>query len=135
MEYLLSKEQEIIDLCTLFNARALIRLQPSSYEESALKTLINLAAVIHQKKFNVVKNQYSRAIEVSKVGKPKWILDVDDVDLEVDTTLLKDSLIAKIPSKNGYHLITNPFDSRDFQIKYLKSIEIHRNNPTNLFIP
>lgn len=41
---------------------------------------------------------------------------------------------AVIPSKNGFHIICNPFNIQDFA-KFEYPVEIHKDNPTNLFIP
>ena len=41
---------------------------------------------------------------------------------------------SEIPSKSGIHLITNPFNLAKFSLKWPR-IEIHKNNPTNLYIP
>ena len=49
--------------------------------------------------------------------------------------------IITLPSKNGSHLITKPFDLNNFYFEWNRrynehpSIEIHKNNPTNIFIP
>jgi hypothetical protein len=43
-------------------------------------------------------------------------------------------ILASIPSKSGIHIITNPFNLAEFT-KAFPSIEVHKNNPTNLYIP
>ena len=42
-------------------------------------------------------------------------------------------IYAIIPTKNGHHIITKPFDVRNFSSQY-PDIEIHKNNPTILYI-
>jgi len=37
-------------------------------------------------------------------------------------------------SKSGLHIITTPFNISEFNKKYT-DIEIHKDNPTNLYIP
>jgi len=39
-----------------------------------------------------------------------------------------------IPTKNGYHLITDRFDVLEFK-KHFPEIEIQKKNPTILYIP
>lgn len=39
-----------------------------------------------------------------------------------------------IPTKNGYHIITKPFNLKQFREKY-PDIDVHKNNPTVLYIP
>ena len=43
-------------------------------------------------------------------------------------------MIAYIPTKNGYHIITKPFNLKQFKDKY-SDIDVHKNNPTILYIP
>ena len=46
----------------------------------------------------------------------------------------EDKIIAQIPTKNGVHLITKPFNKSEFS-KIHKNIDIHKTNPTLLFCP
>ena len=71
------------------------------------------------------------------------ILDIDtkesvDVNLVIEATHYIEPIgtkcIALIETKNGYHLITKPFNSKVFGEKY-PEIEIHKNNPTILYVP
>jgi hypothetical protein len=41
---------------------------------------------------------------------------------------------AVIPTKNGYHLITERFDVKEFAEKY-PDIDIQKKNPTLLYYP
>ena len=43
-------------------------------------------------------------------------------------------IYAYIPTKNGYHIITKPFNLKQFKDKY-PDIDVHKNNPTILYIP
>ena len=45
-----------------------------------------------------------------------------------------DKIIVELPTKNGMHLLTKPFDRRAFMLKY-PSVDLHRDSPINLFIP
>ena len=45
-----------------------------------------------------------------------------------------DKLIAILPTKNGKHIITSPFDVSQFRQQY-PNIDIHKDNPINLYIP
>jgi len=77
-----------------------------------------------------------------------WIIDVDMNDLEVvnkieriinsiepiDRTVTK--LMHTIPTKNGYHMITKPFNRAEFN-KYMQLQgdvpDVHTDNPTILY--
>ena len=43
-------------------------------------------------------------------------------------------VISIVPTKSGVHLISKPFDLQEFTKKY-PHIDIHKDNPTNLYIP
>lgn len=157
-EYLEGKYPLIKDMCNYFNARACLRLNRRSYETVAIKTLIKLAQGVEQKNFEHSKKQYDRACGSCHSEKEKnWIVDVDigDDDVSVDMLLrsqyledLKEficrchpiDVINKIkftvPTKNGCHLITAPFNMQQFRGNEMyKKIDILKDNPTNLYIP
>jgi hypothetical protein len=147
IEYLESHWQEITDFCTMFNARAMLRLNKRSFEQTAWQTMQNLTNCMSNKDYKSVKKVYDRACGLKHNDKnKKWILDIDDknldefnwlYDLEVFTSEqnpVGSKLLAKIPTKNGFHIISSPFDTTLFKIKY-NFIEIHKDNPINLFIP
>lgn len=71
-----------------------------------------------------------------------WIIDVDDKEFNFNEAEILinecqpigNKIITKIPTKNGYHVITKPFDLRNFNTVY-SELDIHKNNPTILYIP
>ena len=75
-----------------------------------------------------------------------FLIDIDYADIDFDENEMveyiseltmearKKAVIHKIPTKNGYHLITTGFNREKFGMKYPK-IAIHRDNPTILYIP
>lgn len=141
-EYLDTKKEYIIQMCNMFNARATIGLNRRSYKTCSLQSLSNLAQQIANGQSPNVSRLYS-----SVVGKyhnepiKRWIIDIDQK--EIDSTMLPtlerikpigNKLIDIIPSKNGYHIITSPFDVSEFS-KIFPNIDIHKDNPTNLYIP
>ena len=141
-QYLDAKKEYIIQMCNMFNARATLRLNRRSYKTCSLQSLSNLAQQIANGQSPNVSRLYS-----SVVGKyhnepvKRWIVDIDQK--EIDNTMLPtlerikpigNKLIDIIPSKNGYHIITSPFDVSEFS-KIFPYIDIHKDNPTNLYIP
>jgi hypothetical protein len=47
-----------------------------------------------------------------------------------------DKVIAEIPTKNGVHLITRPFNLQEFKETFDGDWDIiHKNNPTLLYCP
>jgi hypothetical protein len=144
-EQLLKRYDEIKTLCKVFNARASIRLNVRSFEKVAYGMLANTAKLISDRNFSPLRSCYDRSVGLhhDETNNKKWILDLDMDYSEKDIMLMKgvirnampegDKLICYIPSKSGYHLITKPFDSREFK-KLFPEVEIHKDNPTNLYI-
>jgi hypothetical protein len=79
-----------------------------------------------------------------KTNEKRWIVDVDSKDnkellkvkLAIDSCAPfgKDKIISEIPTKNGYHLITDRFDVLQFSNVY-PDIDIVKKNPTLLYYP
>jgi len=143
-EYLLNHYDEIIKLCEQFNARASIRLNVRSYESVAFKALENIANSMRNREYKFIKASYDRACGLGHNDKQKkWILDID-FELTPNTfnsikeylnnlEPIGNKIIETIPSKSGSHIITKPFNTVKF-IKDYSNIEIHKDNPTNLYI-
>lgn len=145
IEQLEKYETEIVNLCHIFNARAGIGLNKRNAKSISLEMLSLLAQNIKSDHFKQLGSLYNTVCGHHFEGKDKcWILDLDGHYSEHYMEILQDTLcacppegnkiIAVVPSKNGCHVITKPFDVRTFTILY-PEIEIHKNNPTNLYIP
>jgi len=135
---------EIVELCKLFNARAGISLNRKNSKTSALEMLSLLALNIKNGYYNQLGGIYNSVCGQYQPIKDKcWILDIDNKDgvytINLVTYINKlepigDKIIADIPTKNGHHLIVKPFNCSDFN-KVYSDIEVHKNNPTVLYIP
>ena len=166
LEYLNRKlEEEIIPLCDFFKARAMINLNVKSYRKVAFESLKKLAEEISQEHYKagldkLITSAGSMGGMVSDKSK-KWIIDLDSkdekykqeiIDIINNKEMLKgyndgdnDRIIGIIPSKSGYHLVSNPFDINQFlEILKIESIyednhltipEIKKEGLTNLYIP
>jgi len=137
---------EIKNLCKQFNARASMRLNKRSFEQCAYQTLLGVTNTIMNKDFKSVRRTYDRICgQFHNDSNKKWILDVDDktTDLERIKAAVKfcqpnegsDKVLTFIPSKFGFHIITSPFNTNQFSQSSRLAIEIHKDNPTNLYIP
>lgn len=152
VDYLKERKDEIIKLCEVFNARASLRLNKRSFEKVAFKTMVNTANVMMNKEYEFVKKVYDRACgETHNDPVKKWIIDIDYDEYWPENSLdtirkieelkqyvnilqpLGDKIIAVIPSKTGIHIITTPFRLDIFNMDYM--IDVHKDNPTNLYIP
>jgi hypothetical protein len=144
LEQLKKYYPEIKKLCHVFNARASLRLNRRSFKKVAFKALVNMANTMTDGDYCFLMNSYERACGVCHNEKDKtWIIDIDEYDIknitQISNTINElnpagNKIIAKIPSKNGYHLITKPFDVLGFR-KFYFDLDIHKDNPTNLYIP
>lgn len=141
---LLRYKPEMIKLAELFKARIQINLNKRNSKHVALEMLAQLAHNIKSNHTAQMSRLYDSICGQYHSDKDKkWILDVDDSGLmNPDISDFIDSLqpvgvkktIAIIPSKNGFHIIAKPFDTRFFAEKY-PEISLHKNNPTNVYIP
>lgn len=136
---------EVIELSKIFNARAGINLNRRSYEKMALQNLRRLTEQIINKEYKKAHKAYPSVVgSYNHESDKNWILDIDGHDhnpvhlrnILYNLGPIGEKIIARIPSKNGYHLITKPFNVKDFrELTCYYDIEIHKNNPTNLYIP
>jgi bisphosphoglycerate-dependent phosphoglycerate mutase len=144
-EYLDEHYDEIKLLCNQFNARAMLRLNKRSYSKVAFKAMQNIANSLANGEYSFIRKSYDRACgEGHNDSNKKWIIDLDGIieqdylnkmiDIIYNCQPVGDKILIQLPTKNGLHLITKPFDLRDFRNIY-PNIDIHKDNPINLYIP
>lgn len=147
-EYLMSHKDMIVKLCELFNARAYISINPSSYKTCAIKAFKELADLVESENYKgllslpeTLAGKYCAAGEYKR-----WIVDLDDVKDPEDAQPYINFIMNEynegrgrvsgeilfVPTVNGSHLLVTPFDMREFKKKWPK-IEIHKDNPTILY--
>jgi mRNA-degrading endonuclease HigB of HigAB toxin-antitoxin module len=158
IEYLESKKSEIIGLCEMFNARAYINLNTKSFEKAALQLTKETVNRIIFKQYEHVYRAYETVVgaKESNVGDKRWIIDVDEKNMELVSKTIYEitkcqsnrpkigestsgipvyqNTIALIPTVNGYHIITHPFNLKQIEpFKALHPFDIQKNNPTLLY--
>lgn len=144
--HLMRLKPHIITDCNAHNARAYINLNKRNERKIALQTLRIIADSISSEIYDV-KNAYHGACgKFSADDDKKWIIDVDgDFNnanimnhpiYELVTNLQRQTsnspLNFLIPTKNGIHIITRPFNLQEFR-KYYPNIDVHKDNPTILY--
>lgn len=154
--YMISSEEkfdkngpEIVQMCEMFNARAYIHLNRRKWSKVALECLRHNAELIANGQHEGIKSSLETIVGRNN-SEPResktWIIDVDMDDYNVlnkiGTTLYNikpiedDKWIDTIPTKNGFHMITKPFNRAEFN-KYMQLQgdvpDIHTDNPTILF--
>lgn len=141
-------KEEVIGLCEVFNARAGINLNKRSYKKCALQTVRTILDQIDNQNNRSARRAFNTVCGKYTIGSDKhWILDYDEGSLSLDqkdhirfelnkALPVGDKIIDFIPTKQGTHIITKPFDLR-FAKEILDNYEldVHKNNPTVLFIP
>jgi hypothetical protein len=142
IEQLEKRYDEIKMMCEMFKARAYIHIQKQSHKDVSLNMMVALAQRIQDGNLEQ-QNLFDSVVGQLKTLEKRWIVDVDIKDnktiFEIEATInmckpIGNKLISKIPTKNGYHLITEKFDVMEFKNLY-PHIDIQKKNPTLLFLP
>ena len=142
VDHLERRYDEIKQLCEMFKARAYIHVQKQNHKDVSLNMLVSLAERIRDGVDNQ-KGLFDSVVGQIKTQEKRWIVDIDTKDTQelrnIQVTINrckpegpKTKFI--IPTKNGYHLITDKFDVKTFSEKY-PEISIQKKNPTLLFLP
>jgi hypothetical protein len=132
----------------MFNARAYISVNPSSYKTCAVKMFKELADIVDSGSYKNILSLPETCAGKYTCGKEnkKWIVDLDGVKTVEDCKPYIDFILNEynegkgrtsgevtvVPTVNGSHLLVSPFDVREFKKKW-PDIEIHKDNPTILY--
>ena len=143
IDHLERRYDEIKQLCEMFKARAYIHVQKQNHFDVSLNMMVELAQRIQNGQHNQ-KGLFDSVVGQVKTQEKRWIVDVDSKDtkellkvkLAIDSCAPfgKDKIISEIPTKNGYHLITERFDVMEFK-KHFPELDLQKKNPTLLFLP
>jgi len=143
-------ENEIIKTCDVHNARAYFRLNKRSMKKSGMMMLKRITDLIISENYKAIKNAYSSVSgEFHADEDKKWIVDIDNFDytklgqslrthaiyqklemLQKETN--REPLMEIIPTKNGLHIITRPFNLKKFKEMY-PDIDVHKDNLVILY--
>lgn len=160
MESLARHKEEIIKLCEDNYARAYIRLNRRNIHSTSMALAEEI--INKERKNNTMANpdKMLSSVKGRTPDEPDktWIVDIDwekdndgkpvvdevyaqkIVDM-VESCTYGDNkgkrIVAQIPTKNGRHLISRPFNRQEFKQKMnaagLQPIDIHEDNPTILY--
>lgn len=140
-------EQEVKKLCEFFGARAYINLAPKSIKKTTMLQLKYLAERVYIGDFKKIWKSWNTCAGEIKGEEPRWVVDLDNFYSEkhekeikeirkiidkLEPKILNSKVIAEIPTKNGIHLITTPFNIKQFKEQF-SDIDVHKNNPTLLY--
>ena len=123
----------------------MIRLNRRSFDKVGFKALANLANSMQNREYKFLRQSYDRACGLGHNDPvKKWILDIDFHPSEnIMKTITHrisniepkgNKILDIIPSKAGLHIITTAFNLAEFKEEFT-TIDVHKDNPTNLYIP
>lgn len=140
---LLENKGEMLLLSDYHNARTYINLNKRGLKQACFNTLQKITNQILCENYLKTYEAYDsvcgkRSPKCDKI----WLVDIDEKGNFVNGVLqfienIKPGskvLIDVIETKAGFHLVTKPFNTKVFKEEY-PDVEIHKNNPVNLYIP
>jgi hypothetical protein len=146
-EELMGMKEEIMEWCRLHNARAYIHLNARSKEKVAMETLKQIATHMCNGHYDL-KDTYASCCGVHNSEKErKWVVDIDNLEeltteyvdnilsfvKELQIKAGREPFIDVVPTKNGVHLIANPFNRAVFAETY-PDVVVAKDTPTVLFL-
>jgi hypothetical protein len=142
IDHLERRYDEIKQMCEMFKARAYIHVQKQNHSDVSLEMMMQLAQRIKNGQPNQ-KGLFDSVVGQIKTQEKRWIVDIDTKDEETILGIRYTINSCKpeglkihrtIPTKNGYHLITDRFDVMEFSKQY-PEVDIQKKNPTLLYYP
>jgi len=146
LEHLRSRYEEIKSICEYFEARAYIHVQRQNHKDVGLNMMVELATRLKDGAVNQ-RNLFESVVGQLKVYEKRWIVDLD-IDKNDTYTLnhhincineecdpVGEKVICTIPTPNGFHLITSPFNVMKYQQHMASPADIQKKNPTLLYYP
>lgn len=144
-------QDDIIKTCNAHNCRAYFRVNKRSMKKTGFQMLKRVTDLIISENYKAIKNSYSAVSgEYHGDEDKKWIVDIDYKDflgsyslldtIHTDIRMLqeetgREAMMQIIPTKNGYHLITRPFNLQAFKQRGYPNVDVHKDNPTILYCP
>lgn len=140
--------ERIVEDCVKNNARAYINVNTLDLEKIAMFTMQKTVDLVIKGDFKAVKNAYASTCGSHHSEENKrWVIDIDTFDrqfidkvrgeIEILQAEIKSNqykILAEVPTKNGLHIVCNPFRLDKFKQKF-PEIEVKKNSPTILFVP
>lgn len=149
VDELVKRYDEIKKLCKLFNARAYINLNKRNFVNMYFKTIKLISDQAENGNYDKIPHAFDSVCgKYHSTTDKKWIVDIDFKNIDKGNLSFNDwlnlligeinkcrpegdKILAQIPTLNGIHLITKPFDKSAFGLS--RFLDIHKNNPTILY--
>ena len=145
-------KEEVVFLCEHYGARAYINVAGKDFKNLQDLLLAKLAEYnLNGTVRNPMRILNSAAGEL-KSRNPKWVVDIDDISIKDKVLEWLDNyfkvrehsiandrysiyLYAEIPTKSGIHLISQPFNLKEFHDTF-PDVDVHKNSMgTLLYMP
>ena len=140
IEYLENRYEEIKGLCDYFNARAYIKVIRNNHNDVGLEMIKEVSNRL-QNDNNQMHHVFDKVVGRIKTYDKRWLVDIDTKDESLIQSVIDCisqckpvgcKLVARVPTKNGVHIITNRFNVVEFK-KQHPTIDIQKNSPTVLY--
>lgn len=147
IEQLEHLKPHIIHFCEYYNARAYINLNVRSFKKVTCQCVREFAQRVCDDNYNKPQAIFNTVCgQMGATRNKTWVIDIDD-NQGYDKSAIKgiidfineecepldvEKFVAWIPTKNGQHIITAPFNLQRFKT-LCPNIEVHKNNPTVLY--
>lgn len=135
-------EPQIIELCTLFCARAYISPQSKSFKRTALINIEQLSSLLLKKQAVSIPSALSTSAGKCPTFNKIYLVDIDSKNNRYTNEVLRfietnckpegNKFLLSVPTVQGIHLLVKPFDVGTFKRQY-PDIDVHKNNPTLLY--
>lgn len=153
IQYLDNHYDEIKKLCDVFNARAYISVNAKNDNEIGLPLITEISKTLQSKQTHKLKRLYKSVAVKSTSKNKRFIVDVDTLDIEYQKSVAeiinhchdtKSIIKYTVPTRNGIHYVTIGFNVEKFKqllsalnenYDDIPSVDVHKNNPTILYIP
>lgn len=151
-EHLDRVKEEVVFLCEHYGARAYINVAGKDFKNLQDLLLAKLAEYnLNGTVRNPMRILNSAAGEL-KSRNPKWVVDIDDISIKDKVLEWLDNyfkvrehsiandrysiyLYAEVPTKSGIHLISQPFNLKEFHDTF-PDVDVHKNSMgTLLYMP
>ena len=151
-EHLDRVKEEVVFLCEHYGARAYINVAGKDFRNLQVLLLAKLAEYNLNGTVRDPRRILNSAAGELKSRNPKWVVDIDDVSIKDKVLEWLDNyfkvrehsvandrygiyLYAEVPTKSGIHLISQPFNLKEFHDTF-PDVDIHKNSMgTVLYIP
>lgn len=144
---LLDQRDQIIKMCEVTGARAYFRPTPRSFSQVGRQVARHIVDQAVTNNWEGMRHAWAHVAGITPGRPRRWVWDVDRTTTHhIDDAIRRhESFVMEVPSRKGWHFITLGMDisevggwtdvARAEPALRLVDIAVHKNNPTNLYIP